>query len=62
MEDIDEVKTFIDNHILKKNLQIKFVEIALDYGKKNDKNDEIKFMLQNVSPILKKKPVKIQSL
>ena len=62
MEDIDEVKTFIDNHILKKNLQIKFVEIALEYGKKNDKIDEIKFMLQNVSPNLKKKPVKIQSL
>jgi len=57
MEDIDEVKIFIETYVLKKNLQRIFVETSLIYGKSNDKEKEIKNMLENVSHILKKKPV-----
>lgn len=62
MDEIDEVKTFIENHILKKNLQVKFVEISLSYGKSHNKEKEIKGMLEQVSHILKKKPVNLQYL
>lgn len=57
IDEIDEVKTFIDNYILKKNLQIIFVETALSYGKINDKEKEIINMLELVKANLKKKSV-----
>lgn len=60
IDEIDEVKTFIENYILKKNLQIQFVEIALNYGKNNDKQDEIENMLTKVTSTLKKKTVILQ--
>ena len=57
LEDIDEVKTFIENHILTKNLQVTFVETVLNYGKKNNKNKEMTELLEKSKDVLKKKPV-----
>ena len=60
IDEIDEVKTFIENYILKKNLQIKFVETVLLYGKQNDKQKEMETLLEQVKDVLKKKPVILQ--
>lgn len=56
-EEIDEVNTFIENYVLKKNLQVLFVETSILYGKKNDTENEIYEMLELVKSTLKKKPV-----
>ena len=57
IDEIEEVKVFIENYILKKNLQILFVETALNYGKTNNKEEEIVNMLELVKETLKKKSV-----
>ena len=56
-EEIDEVKVFIENYILKKNLQVTFVETALTFGKNNNNLKDIQDMLEQVKDTLKKKPV-----
>lgn len=61
LDDVDEVKTFIDNHILTKNLQVVFVETVLNYGKKNGKNAEMTQLLEKVKDTLKKKPVQVKA-
>lgn len=62
LNDIDEVITFIENYILKKNLQIKFVETVINYGKLNNKVDEMTNLLEKVTNTLKKKPVITKNL
>jgi len=62
LEEIEEVITFIENHILKKNLQVKFVETILSYGKENNKEKEMTYLLEKVKDTLKKKPVLTKDL
>ena len=56
-DEIDEVKVFIENYILKKNLQVVFVETALTFGKNNNNLKDIENMLELVKHTLKKKPI-----
>lgn len=60
IDEIDEVKIFIENYIFKKNLQIVFVETALQYAKQNNKRKEIEYMLKQVTETLKKKSIILQ--
>ncbi|ADO67511.1 hypothetical protein crov477 [Cafeteria roenbergensis virus] len=57
LDEIDEVITFIENYILKKNLQIKFVETVILYGTQHNKSTEMTQLLEKVKNTLKKKPV-----
>lgn len=59
MEDFEELKYFVENNILKKNLQVKFVETVLLYGKNNKMEKEMKEILEKLKVILNKKPVKL---
>lgn len=62
LDEIEEVGIFIENYILKKNLQIKFVETVINYGKNNNKENEMTKLLDSVKHILKKKPVNTKNL